>query len=84
MTPARSNLFDRLVGWSLANRLFVLAAAMALLAWRSAVGGINAWQSQSGTMMIGFPEWIIYCGIVPPLALTAVIGVAQAVRGFEG
>ena len=62
----------------------LLAAAMALLAWRSAVGGINAWQSQSGTMMIGFPEWIIYCGIVPPLALTAVIGVAQAVRGFEG
>ena len=38
----------------------------------------------SGTMMIGFPEWIIYCGIVPPLVLTAVIGVAQAVRGFEG
>lgn len=32
MTPARSNLFDRLVGWSLANRLFVLAAALALLA----------------------------------------------------
>ena len=32
MTPARANLFDRLVGWSLANRLFVLAAALALLA----------------------------------------------------
>ncbi len=32
MTPARTNLFDRLVGWSLANRLFVLAAALALLA----------------------------------------------------
>ena len=31
MTPARTNLFDRLVGWSLANRLFVLAAALALL-----------------------------------------------------
>ena len=31
MTPARANLFDRLVGWSLANRLFVLAAALALL-----------------------------------------------------
>ena len=61
----------------------LLAAAMALLAWRSAVGGVNAWQSQSGTMMIGFPEWIIYCGIVPPLVLTAVIGVAQAVRGFD-
>jgi hypothetical protein len=33
-------------------------------------------------MLIGFPEWIVYVGMVPPLALTAVIGIAQAVRGF--
>ena len=61
----------------------LLALCMALLAWRTAVGGLSAWNSKSGTMMIGFPEWIVYCGIVPPLVLTAVIGLAQAVRGFE-
>jgi TRAP-type C4-dicarboxylate transport system permease small subunit len=60
----------------------LFAAAMALLTWRSAVGGWNAWQSQSGSMMLGFPEWIVYCGIVPPLALCVVIGLVQAVRGF--
>ena len=34
--------------------------AMALMTWRTTIGGLNAWKSQSGTMMIGFPEWIIY------------------------
>ena len=60
----------------------LLGLTMALLAWRTTLGGINAWKSGSGTMLIGFPEWIVYVGMVPPLALTAVIGIAQAVRGF--
>jgi TRAP-type C4-dicarboxylate transport system permease small subunit len=59
----------------------MVALVMALMAWRSGVGGMNAWQSQSGSMMLGFPEWIVYCGIVPPLVLTAVIALAQAVGG---
>jgi TRAP-type C4-dicarboxylate transport system permease small subunit len=60
----------------------LLGVAMALLAWRSAIGGWNAWTSQSGSMMLGLPDWIVYCGIVPPLALTAAIGLMQALRGF--
>jgi hypothetical protein len=31
-------------------------------------------------MMLGFPEWIVYAGMVPPLVLTAVIALAQACR----
>ena len=60
----------------------LLGLAMALLAWRSTLGGINAWKSGSGTMLIGFPEWVIYSVMVPPLALTAVIALVQAWRGF--
>jgi TRAP-type C4-dicarboxylate transport system permease small subunit len=60
----------------------LLGVAMALLAWRSTLGGINAWRTGSGTMLIGFPEWIIYAAMVPPIVLTAVIGIAQALRGF--
>jgi hypothetical protein len=55
---------------------------MALMSWRTAVGGLNAWKSQAGSMMLGFPDWIVYCGMVPPLALCVVIGVVQALRGF--
>jgi TRAP-type C4-dicarboxylate transport system permease small subunit len=58
------------------------ALVMALMAWRSAVGGLNAWQSQAGSMMLGFPEWVVYCGIVPPLVLCTAIGLAQALHGF--
>ena len=61
----------------------LMAAMMALMTWRSALGGLSAWKSQAGSMMLGFPEWIVYCGIVPPLLLTALIALAQAVHGFE-
>lgn len=60
----------------------LLAAMMALLAWRAVLGGLNAYNTQSGTMMLGFPEWVVYALMVPPLVLTAVIGLAQAARGF--
>jgi TRAP-type C4-dicarboxylate transport system permease small subunit len=61
---------------------FLLAVCMGLVAWRTTIGGINAWKSGAGSMMLGFPEWIVYVLMVPPLVLTAVIGLAQAVRGF--
>ena len=61
----------------------LLAAAMALLAWRTVLGGLSAWRTQSTTMMLGFPEWIVYCFMVPPLVLTALIALWQALRGFE-
>ena len=61
----------------------ILAVSMALLAWRTAIGGLNAWNSQSGSMMLGFPDWIVYCFMVPPIALTALIALVQAPVGFE-
>ena len=56
----------------------LMAGMMALLAWRSVVGGLNAYATQSTTMMMGFPEWIVFMFIVPALALTAVIALQQA------
>ena len=62
---------------------FVLAVAMGLMTWRTGIGGLNAWKSQSGSMMLGFPEWIVYSLMVPPIALTALIALGQALRGFD-
>ena len=59
----------------------LFAAALGLMAWRTAIGGVNAWTSQSTTMMMGFPEWVVYVFMVPPLVLCALIGLAQAVQG---
>lgn len=60
----------------------LLAWVMAFMSWRSALGGANAWNTGSGSMMIGFPEWIVYAVMTPALALTALIAFDQAVRGF--
>ena len=60
----------------------LLGLVMALMSWRATVGALNAWRSQSGSMMLGFPEWIVYACIVPAFALTSLIALAQVVRGF--
>ena len=33
-------------------------------------------------MMLGFPEWVVYATIVPPLVLTALIALWQGVLGM--
>jgi TRAP-type C4-dicarboxylate transport system permease small subunit len=74
--PATRERLDRLGA-------LLLALTMALLAWRTTLGGIAAWKSGSGTMLIGFPEWMVYTAMVPPLVLTALIAAVQARHGFE-
>jgi TRAP-type C4-dicarboxylate transport system permease small subunit len=73
-SPATIAQLDRL------GALF-MAAAFALLTWRTFLGGMNAWTSQSGSMMLGFPEWIVYAAMTPPLALSAAIALTQAFLG---
>ncbi len=60
-----------------------VALVMGLMTWRGSVGALSAWDTQAGSMMLGFPEWIVYAFIVPALGLTALIALVQAVRGFE-
>ena len=55
----------------------LVAAVFALLAWRTVLGGLNAYNNFSGTMMLGFPEWIVYATMVPPFVLCALIALAQ-------
>jgi hypothetical protein len=33
--------------------------------------------------MLGFPEWIVYAAMTPPLALSALIALAQAILGDQ-
>jgi TRAP-type C4-dicarboxylate transport system permease small subunit len=75
-SPAAQGRMDR-VG------ALLMAGVMALMCWRTTIGGLSAWKAQSGSMMLGFPEWIVYCAMVPPLALCAVIALVQALRGFD-
>jgi TRAP-type C4-dicarboxylate transport system permease small subunit len=55
----------------------LVAMAMAFLAWRTTVGGINAWSNHSSSMLLGLPDWLIFLGMAPALALTAAIALGQ-------
>lgn len=67
------------------DRLGALALALTfmLLTWRTAVGGLNAYETHSGTMMLGFPEWVVYSAMVPPFILTTLVALKQAFSGFQ-
>jgi len=60
-----------------------LGLVMLALAWRTTLGGLNAFASGAGSIMLGFPEWIVYALMAPALALSAVIGLVQAAIGWH-
>lgn len=60
----------------------LLALVMAVMTWRTALGGLNVYTTHSETQILGFPEWVAYCAMVPPLALTALIALYQSIFGF--
>ncbi len=61
----------------------VLAAVMALLAWRTVAGMLTVKAAGEITMIVGFPVWLGYAAIVPSLALTALVGLATAVTSLK-
>lgn len=73
---AANRMMDRL------GALF-LCACFTLLAWRSGVGGLSAFKSNSGTMILGFPEWVVYAFMVPAFVLTSLIALTQVFTGVE-
>lgn len=55
----------------------LLAVVMLLLAWRTTLGGLNAWSNHSGSMLLDFPDWVVYAGMVPPFLLSGLIALWQ-------
>jgi TRAP-type C4-dicarboxylate transport system permease small subunit len=73
----------RSTAWIDRGGALLLAACFVLIAWRTGLGALNAYSNHSSTMLLGFPEWIVYTTMVPPFVLTAIIAGYQAVLGFE-
>jgi TRAP-type C4-dicarboxylate transport system permease small subunit len=57
---------------------WLMALVMAVLAWRTGLGGANAWANHSASMLLGFPDWVVYAGMLPAMGLTGVIALGQA------
>ena len=56
----------------------LLAAMVALLAWRAAAGALAVREAHESTMILELPMWWSYAVLAPGLGLTALIAVLQA------
>ena len=66
------------VAWLDRCGALLVSFCMLGLAWRCAVGGLNAHANFSTSMLLGLPHWWVYAGMAPALALAALIGLHQA------
>ena len=62
----------------------LMAIMCVLLAWRSAVGALSVHEAMETTMILGLPMWWAYAGLVPGLALSAVVAFWQSVLQVAG
>jgi len=75
-SPKTNEMMDRLGA-------LLLAFCFGVLAWRTGIGGLSSYVSNSGTMILGFPEWVVYACMTPPFALTCLIALGQVFLGFD-
>ena len=56
----------------------LVTIVMALLAWRTGLGALSAYENHAASMLLALPDWIVSAGMVSPMALTAAIAARQA------
>lgn len=61
----------------------LLAAAMALLAWRTGAGTLAMKAGGEVSMIMGFPLWVAYAAMTPAFALAAAAGLHGAWRDWK-
>ncbi len=61
----------------------MMALIFALLAWRCTVGALSAKEAMGASMLMGFPDWIVFTCMAVPFALTAVIALLQTLESSD-
>ena len=79
-TANRSALFNHRL-----DRLgdMLMTVIFALLAWRCALAAINAKETMGASMLLGFPDWVVFTGMSIPFGLTAFIAAMQTLSKFN-
>jgi TRAP-type C4-dicarboxylate transport system permease small subunit len=54
-----------------------------LLAWRCGAAAINAKETMGASMLLGFPDWIVFTSMSIPFGITAFIAAMQALSTFK-
>lgn len=61
----------------------LMTVIFALLAWRCTAAAINAVDTMGASMLLGFPDWIVFTSMATPFAITALIAASQALSKFD-
>jgi TRAP-type C4-dicarboxylate transport system permease small subunit len=62
---------------------FLMLIIFVLLAWRCGAAAINARETEGASMLLGFPDWIVFTSMCIPFSLTAFIAAMQTVSRFN-
>jgi TRAP-type C4-dicarboxylate transport system permease small subunit len=54
-----------------------------LLAWRCGAAAINARETEGASMLLGFPDWVVFTSMCIPFSLTAFIAAMQTLSRFN-
>jgi TRAP-type C4-dicarboxylate transport system permease small subunit len=53
-----------------------------LLSWRCGAAAINAKETMGASMLLGFPDWIVFTSMCIPFGITALIAASQATNSM--
>lgn len=61
----------------------LMAVIFALLSWRCGLAAINAKETMGASMLLGFPDWIVFTSMCIPFGITALIALVQALSAMD-
>jgi TRAP-type C4-dicarboxylate transport system permease small subunit len=61
----------------------LMAVIFFLLAWRCTAAAINALETLGASMLLGFPDWIVFTSMAIPFGISALIATTQAAATFS-
>ena len=62
---------------------FLMLIIFFLLAWRCGFAAVNAKETEGASMLLGFPDWIVFTSMCIPFSLTAFIAAMQTISRFN-
>ena len=75
-SPGTNHVLDRMGD-------VLMTVIFGLLSWRCALGAINAKETMGASMLLGFPDWIVFTCMCIPFGITALIALMQALSQID-
>ena len=61
----------------------IMAVIFSLLSWRCGLAAINAKETMGASMLLGFPDWIVFTSMCNPFGISAVIAAMQTLSSMD-